>query len=64
MITPVDLQLCRDLGRFDFKFCCEECIHYEPTNLECSLGYCSAPHRARPLELGGTVVFCKTFELF
>ncbi len=63
MITPVDLRLCNDLAAYDFKFCCEDCAHYEPATLECSLGYCSATHRARPIDLGSTVVFCKAFEL-
>lgn len=63
MITEVDSRFCNDVVRYDFKYCCEDCVHYETTNFECSLGFSSSPHRARPLQVGGTVVFCKAFEL-
>jgi hypothetical protein len=63
MITEVDSRFCSDVVRYDFKYCCEDCVHYEPIGFECSLGFSSDPHRARPLHVGDTVVFCKAFEL-
>lgn len=63
MITQVDSRLYADLVEYNFKFCCEDCAHYELATLECSLGFCTAPHRSVPLDLGSTVIFCKAFEL-
>ena len=63
MITELDQPLINDLVQFRVRFCCEDCVHYEPIMAECSLGYGTAPHRLRPLVSGRTIVFCKTFEL-
>ncbi len=63
MITTVDLRFCDDVVQYNFKFCCDDCIHYEPNGFECSLGFGTAPHRARRLRVDDTVVFCKAFEL-
>ena len=63
MITEVDSRFCSDVVSYNFKFCCEDCVHYDATDFECSLGFSSSPHRARALQVGGTIVFCKAFEL-
>jgi hypothetical protein len=63
MITPVDLDFCQQIKRFTLKFCCDDCAHYDPAGRECSLGYHTTPHASSHATPGGSVVFCKTFEL-
>jgi hypothetical protein len=63
MNTRVDLQLRSDVAEYNLKFCCEDCVHYDPNVPDCSLGFRSAQHRGRALELGSFIVFCKAFEL-
>jgi hypothetical protein len=63
MITAVDFDFCQQVKRFTLRFCCDDCIHYNPAGGECSLGYCAAPHVSPSVTPGGNVVFCKTFEL-
>ena len=63
MITEVDPRFRRDIEKFTLKFFCEDCAHFETSRCSCSLGFDSSPHRARTIESGDTVIFCKAFEL-
>jgi hypothetical protein len=63
VIHRIDEQLAREAARFRLVFTCERCAQFEPAEGLCSLGYPSAPHRARPLVVGAELIFCKTFEL-
>jgi hypothetical protein len=63
MITVVDARLRQDIEGYELKYSCEDCIHFEEQAAGCSLGFAPEPHRARTIELGSTIVFCKTFEL-
>ncbi len=63
MITPVDRQLRDDIEAYGLKYACEDCSHFDPQSSLCSLGFVANPHRARAIEPGDTIVFCKTFEL-
>ncbi len=61
MRTRVDTQLRIEAEQFSFRFACDDCAHFDPTLVRCSLAYTPAPRRAAldrsHLEL------CKTFEL-
>jgi hypothetical protein len=61
MRTRVDMRLRREAEHFAFRFACEDCSHFDPGLVRCTLAYAAAPRLAalaqRHLEL------CKTFEL-
>jgi hypothetical protein len=63
MITVIDERLHSDIQVYALKYSCENCIHFEQQRGGCSLGFVPGPHRARAIEPGDTIVFCKTFEL-
>jgi hypothetical protein len=63
MITRVDAELRDDIECYALKYACEDCSHFDPQSSGCSLGFVPTPHRARTIEPGDTIVFCKTFEL-
>ena len=51
---------------YDFRYRCNDCLHYAPDDDLCSLGYPTqhygaGPHRCRTEN--GELVFCKYFEL-
>jgi hypothetical protein len=67
--TVVDARLRDEAARFQFRFACDDCGHFDEERQQCSLSYPAAPRR-RTLELvsasdGGSagVELCKTFEL-
>ncbi len=61
MKTLVDARLRSEARKYGFRFACEDCAHFEGSELRCSFGYPAAPRREalgrRELEL------CKSFEL-
>jgi hypothetical protein len=59
--TLVDERLRRQALRFDFRFACEDCGHFDDVLACCSLGYVAAPRRDA-LE-GVAIELCKTFEI-
>ena len=61
MKTLVDERLRSQALRFDFRFACEDCGHFDDALAGCSLGYVAAPRRDA-LE-GDAIELCKTFEL-
>lgn len=63
MITPVTAELVRQARRYALRYGCESCAHYEPESQVCTGGYPNAAHRERDLDEGGTLLFCKLFEL-
>lgn len=63
MIHRVDERMAGELARYRVAYTCERCAQFAPDEGLCSLGYPSDPHRARPIVVGGELVFCKTFEL-
>ena len=63
MRTPVDLRLLEEAQRFQLRFSCESCAHYEPSAGGCANGYPNHDHRARELNAGEWLIFCKEFEL-
>ena len=61
MKTRVDARLRGEAERFQLRFACDDCAHFDAPAARCSLEYPAAPRRdalERPdLEL------CKSFEL-
>ncbi len=69
MKTVVDARLRDEAARFQFRFACDDCAHFDVVRERCSLSYPAAPRR-HTLGLasagdGGSVdvELCKTFEL-
>ena len=53
--------LAREMIRFDLRFTCEDCAHFDEAHERCAHGYPTLPHRrGASTEL---VIFCKEFEL-
>jgi hypothetical protein len=63
MITKVDERLRREAGRFELRFRCEDCAHFEPERGSCGNGYPNEAHRAVELGTLTSLTFCKEFEL-
>lgn len=63
MITRVDERLRSEARRFELRFGCEHCAHYDAPAGECANGYPAAPHRGVELEVVRDIEFCKEFEL-
>jgi hypothetical protein len=62
--SPIDPRFLNEVRRFELRFTCESCAHYDPELRTCGNGYPVEPHRERPLALLGDWVFCKEFELW
>ena len=60
MRSPVTLQFLEEVRRFDLRFACDDCAHFEPER--CLHGYPLGERRARVLSVGDHVEFCKEFE--
>jgi len=61
--TRVDPRLREEAERFELRFTCEHCVHFEPERSGCAHGYPTAPHRGVVLALEREIEFCKEFEL-
>ncbi|MGD0675264.1 MAG: hypothetical protein ABSC94_07580 [Polyangiaceae bacterium] len=61
MRTAVDERWRSEINRFDLRYCCEDCSHFDGERQRCSLGYPPSPRRERTD--GDGFDFCKTFEL-
>ena len=59
MKTVVDPTLREEAERFELRFRCEDCVHFDGEN--CSHGYPTEPHRQSLLE--PFVFFCKEHEI-
>jgi hypothetical protein len=60
MKTPVDERLREEAERFQLRFRCDDCVHFDGKN--CVHGYPTEPHR-RSLTKDSFVVFCKELEI-
>ncbi len=51
--------------RLRFKFQCRDCVHEDPTDGSCSLGFPNASLQGAPKVISerGELTFCKSFEL-
>ena len=62
MLTVVDARLRREVERFDLRYTCESCAHFDETTRGCAEGYPNGPH-LRETSSAETLEFCKSFEL-
>ncbi len=57
----------RDYLKYDFRFACEECSHYDNDNHKCSMGYNAVHHQEQTQEhtytLGGHMALCRFHEI-
>ena len=67
MKTPIDDRLRLEAERFEFRFACEDCAHFDAEAVECSLEYPAAPRRdvliATEVARATDLELCKAFEL-
>jgi hypothetical protein len=58
--TPIDARLRDEASRFQLRYRCDDCVHFDAARERCTHGYPTAPHR---VGLDGEVlVFCKEFD--
>lgn len=57
----------RDFLKFDTRFSCEDCSHYDGEKVVCTLGYNPRYHlkaeQEHQFNLGGTMAFCRFIEI-
>jgi hypothetical protein len=63
MRTRIDDLLRREARRYDLRFSCESCAHYDAPGESCANGFPVEAHRAIDLERASELFFCKEFEL-
>jgi hypothetical protein len=61
MKTEVDSRLRDEAERFQLRYRCEDCVHFEGEGNLCSHGYPTEPHRQSLLR--PFVFFCKEHEM-
>lgn len=56
-----------DYMKYDFRFACEDCTHFNVENENCTLGYNSFWHRKdfqkKSYELSGKMALCRFLEI-
>jgi hypothetical protein len=62
MRIRIDARLRAEAARLDFRFACEDCVHFAPREGRCSLGYPAEPRRDA-LDTGTYLETCKDFDL-
>jgi len=61
--TPIDLQLREEARRFQLRFTCTHCVHFETERRACANEYPTQAHLDVNLEQEDSLEFCKEFEL-
>jgi hypothetical protein len=60
-VNPVDYL------KYDFRFSCEDCTHFNSENESCTLGYNSSWHRKdfqiKSYDLSGKMALCRFLEI-
>jgi hypothetical protein len=59
--TVVDERLRHEVARFELRFACDDCAHFDAGAARCSLDYPAAPRR--DAMQGTEIELCKSFEL-
>jgi len=59
--TLVDERLRHEVARFELRFACDDCAHFDARPPRCSLDYPAAPRR--DAMQGTEIELCKSFEL-
>lgn len=56
-----------DYLHYNFPISCEDCSHFDPEAIKCTLGYNPEPHlkktQQRSYEVTGTLAFCRFIEI-
>lgn len=56
-----------DYLRYDHRWSCDECSHFDATTAKCTLGYETSHHRLeeqrRSFEVSGKIAFCRFHEI-
>lgn len=56
-----------DYLKFETRFSCEECSHFDSLNETCTIGYVTSHHRQAAQEqqylLAGNIAFCRFHEI-
>ena len=63
MRTLIDLRLREEARRFDLRFTCTDCVHFEAERRACANEYPTQAHLDVDLEQREGLEFCKEFEL-
>lgn len=64
MKLPQDERFRRERARFNLRFTCEDCCHFDPSAQRCCHGYPTHGHRAaRYDDPAAELLFCKDFTL-
>jgi hypothetical protein len=61
MKTLVDARLHLEVARYEFRFACDDCAHFDADSARCSFDYPAAPRR--DALLAPEIELCKAFEL-
>jgi len=61
--TVVDQNLRLEAAKYNLRFTCEHCAHFDEARGECAEGYPNEPHRRVRAFSAETLEFCKSFEL-
>jgi len=61
--TRVDALFRSEVERFQLRFTCEHCAHFEPERRACAHGYPNETHRGIELEAVNDLEFGTEFEL-
>jgi hypothetical protein len=59
--TRVDERLHLEVARYEFRFACDDCAHFDVRGARCSMDYPAAPRR--DALRGDAIELCKSFEL-
>ena len=62
MKTRVTLRFLDEARRFDLRYACDDCAHFEAVEGACAHGYPLGERRARALREDDELSFCKEFE--
>ena len=63
MQTRIDSQLREEVQRFQLRFTCTDCVHFESERRACANEYPTQAHLDVDLERQQSLEFCKEFEL-
>lgn len=57
----------RDFMKYDFRFACEDCSHFDADKVVCTIGYDPSHHlkaeQAHQYALAGNMAFCRFLEI-
>lgn len=63
MKTTVDRTLQEEAMKFDLRYTCRHCAHFDEARRACAEGYPNAPHLDDRSLSADALEFCKSFEL-